>query len=380
MLSLLSNEGSMSARQGLASLNQKMDTTRAQIASGLKVQSARDNGAAYAIATRVKSDQMSQGVVQNNLSRAQSIVDVARGSAETITDLLGQMHERAPMLNDTSLSPEALQSVRDDLNALNSQLDSTAKTSDFNGINLLQTSGKATKNWGRPYGGIVGGGSSYVNYDAGNGAGRMDFYLNLHNVNSANVNIDWGDGSQYTFNYSSGPAFTDNKVIQHDYEAGWDNHTMTYSISASGPGGAGGTSGFHIPGVNFIPADTTEITAYASGETVSMTHKPMGSADLGLNDLNSLDAATVLSTVEAALSTTLDSAAYFGTLQNRLERMSASSVKRADVLETAHGDLVDADLAKQSALWQADQTQQSLIQQSLAIANSAPRVLLQLFN
>ena len=53
--------------------------------------------------------------------------------------------------------------------------------------------------------------------------------------------------------------------------------------------------------------------------------------------------------------------------------------KLQDTLETGVGNLVDADLAKESARLQALQVQQQLGVQALGIANSAPQVVLSLF-
>ncbi|MGA0604521.1 flagellin [Phenylobacterium sp. VNQ135] len=53
--------------------------------------------------------------------------------------------------------------------------------------------------------------------------------------------------------------------------------------------------------------------------------------------------------------------------------------KLTDVLEGGVGNLVDADLAKESARLQALQVQQQLGAQALSIANSAPQIILSLF-
>ena len=53
--------------------------------------------------------------------------------------------------------------------------------------------------------------------------------------------------------------------------------------------------------------------------------------------------------------------------------------KLSDVLETGVGNLVDADMARESARLQALQVQQQLGAQSLSIANQAPQVILSLF-
>ena len=50
-----------------------------------------------------------------------------------------------------------------------------------------------------------------------------------------------------------------------------------------------------------------------------------------------------------------------------------------DALTTGVGNLVDADVAKESANLTALQTKQQLGVQSLSIANSAPQIILSLF-
>jgi flagellin len=53
--------------------------------------------------------------------------------------------------------------------------------------------------------------------------------------------------------------------------------------------------------------------------------------------------------------------------------------KLSDSIETGIGNLVDADLAKESANLQALQVKQQLGMQALSIANQAPSVVLSLF-
>jgi len=53
--------------------------------------------------------------------------------------------------------------------------------------------------------------------------------------------------------------------------------------------------------------------------------------------------------------------------------------KLSDTLTTGLGNLVDADMAKESALLTSLQTKQQLGVQALSIANSAPSTILSLF-
>ena len=68
-----------------------------------------------------------------------------------------------------------------------------------------------------------------------------------------------------------------------------------------------------------------------------------------------------------------------GSQAKQIEAHSSFVTKLMDTLESGIGNLVDADLAKESARLQALQVQQQLGAQSLSIANQAPQIILSLF-
>lgn len=107
----------------------------------------------------------------------------------------------------------------------------------------------------------------------------------------------------------------------------------------------------------------------AGGITLTATSdiSSQANAAQALNDLKtSSDAvATALSTLGSA-SRTIDSQLTFNS-------------KLSDSLESGVGNLVDADLAKESANLQALQVKQQLGVQALSIANQAPQTILSLF-
>ncbi len=74
--------------------------------------------------------------------------------------------------------------------------------------------------------------------------------------------------------------------------------------------------------------------------------------------------------------------AALGEIGSQGKQIAAHSTfvtKLVDTLESGIGNLVDADLAKESARLQALQVQQQLGAQALSIANQAPQVILSLF-
>ena len=83
--------------------------------------------------------------------------------------------------------------------------------------------------------------------------------------------------------------------------------------------------------------------------------------------------------VEAAITSFTATMADLGTKSKSLGRQMTFINKFQDALETGIGNLVDADLAKESAKLTALQTKQQLGVQALSIANQASSTLLSLF-
>ena len=88
---------------------------------------------------------------------------------------------------------------------------------------------------------------------------------------------------------------------------------------------------------------------------------------------------SVLAALDLAISNVTASLAEMGAQAKQIEKHVTFVAKLQDTLETGIGNLVDADIAKESARLQALQVQQQLGAQALSIANSQPQVILQLF-
>jgi len=139
-------------------------------------------------------------------------------------------------------------------------------------------------------------------------------------------------------------------------------------------------------GANILDASLTaplEFLANVSAtETIPLDPQDLTLAGLGLNGLDLTTAANAdaaLTAVTAAITTSSGRLAELGAQAKQIERHTVFVSKLSDSLETGIGNLVDADLAKESARLQALQVQQQLGVQALSIANQAPQVILSLF-
>lgn len=282
--SVNTNVGAMIALQNLNNTTSELATVQNRVNTGKKINSAKDNGAIWAIAQGQRAESASINAVKESLQRGASTVDVAMSAGESVSDLLIKMKEKALAATDTSLTADSVAALANDYASLRGQIDTVVANASFNGVNMLK--GAAT----------TAAGKSVVALANASGT--------LSNITVAGVNFQFGGA----------PA------------AGAPQANLT--------------------------ADAT-LTAGTAAAIVTKLE----------NDIK------FVSTQLSAL----------GTGSNALSSHLTFMSKLQDSLDAGVGDLVDADLAKESARLQALQTKQQLGVQALSIANQSAGVLLGLF-
>lgn len=125
-------------------------------------------------------------------------------------------------------------------------------------------------------------------------------------------------------------------------------------------------------------SNTTGSTIAVKGENLSL-----GGANVSVATTSTIDTLTKAGNALTAVNNSIDkvaaSLARLGTGSKSLGTHLNFVGKLQDTLEAGIGNLVDADLAKESARLQALQTKQQLGVQALSIANSSTSILLGLF-
>jgi len=141
-------------------------------------------------------------------------------------------------------------------------------------------------------------------------------------------------------------------------------------------------------GVNLIDGSTATVQALANAQgdsflTVTARDLSLGGSNISIGTTDTIssatDASAMITTVENSLNALTLALAQLGTDSKKLGIHKGFVQKLSDELTNGIGNLVDADLAVESARLQALQTKQQLGIQSLAIANQAPSAVLALF-
>ncbi|RIK95568.1 MAG: flagellin [Proteobacteria bacterium] len=271
--SVNTNPGALVALQTLNATSAALNKTQSAINTGLKVASAKDNAAVFAIAQNLRSDVAGLNSVKSSLDRAISTADVALAAGGAVSDLLIEMKEKAASAADAGLDTASRTALNDDFKQLRDQITTIVSNASFNGINAVKNSG--------------------------------------NNI----VAI---------LNDTAGSSLT---ITAQDLSLTGANVTLT-------------------------PADVIDTKTKAANVVTALENS--------------------ISNVNAALS-------KIGAGAKRLEMQKAFVTKLSDAIETGIGNLVDADLAKESAKLQSLQVKQQLGLQALSIANQAPGAVLGLF-
>jgi flagellin len=279
-LSVNTNVGAMMALQTLGATNRSMDITQNRINTGLNVASTKDDSAKFTIAQQLRGDVGGLQAVTSSLNNAKSVTDVAVSGAEQISDILNKMKSKAVEAQDADTA--SLAKINSDYKAYKEQIENIISSSNFNGVNLLDSSGGSV--------------SALMSLQGGTG----------------------DDGDSTT----------------------WDPAKLDVSNATL----------------------DTLVTTVLAGELDSQAN-----------------AATAQGQLETAFASVQTALSDLGSASRRIDDQLIFTSKLTDTIESGIGNLVDADLAKESANLQSLQVKQQLGVQALSIANQAPQTLLSLF-
>ena len=408
MSSILTNTSAMVALQTLKGINKSLAGVQAEISTGKRIGSARDNSAVWAISKVMESDVNGFKAISDSLALGQSTVAVARNASEAITDLLTDMKGKIVAAQEDNVDRAK---INDDVAALKSQIDSVISAAQFNGLNLVdgsQTTVDVLASLDRDNLGNVTASNitvaaqnlstgSYAANDVfaagstvGNATVSTDadtFVLSLDNGGGSD-DIAFQDGATAwaagdTISMTIGGQTASYTVTSDDLAAG----TTTVDMIAAGMKNAIDAMGITDLVVDFDPGTNSgELVFTNNGTTdLSVSGQFANASSGGLGALATIDvssagaAATALGNIEALIDTAIDASAAFGSVEGRIDIQTDFIANLTDSLKAGIGAMVDADMEEASARLQALQVQQQLGVQSLSIANQAPQTLLSLF-
>jgi flagellin len=326
--SIMTNASALTALQSLNTTNKNLEMTQARISTGYRVATASDNAAYWSIATTMRSDKSSLSVVQDALGLGAGKVDTAYSALEKTVDTVGEIKDK--LVAATGASPSDKSKLQTEIAALQAQLKMSADGATFSGSNWLSldtTTGTAAVG--------VADLAKVVAAFTRSSAGTIS--LKTIDINVQSVKL---------------------------YEAYASATAVQKGIL---DGMRLGTSGVR---------DVTATVAVAGTDAATDGYAVASLTVIGFNDAQ---IAKMLTVVDTAAKELTDAATTLGAAKKRIDLQKSSTSILMDSIDRGVGQLVDADMNKESTRLQALQVQQQLGIQALSIANSNAQSILSLF-
>lgn len=136
-LSINTNIPSLQADRQLAKKTDALKKNFEKISSGLRINHASDDAAGLSIGTSLLTDARIDDVGTRNISDAVSAADIAEGAIGSATDIVTRLGELSQQAANGTLSATQRSALNNEFQALRTELDRIATTTEFNGQQLL---------------------------------------------------------------------------------------------------------------------------------------------------------------------------------------------------------------------------------------------------
>ncbi|MDM5113247.1 flagellin A [Aeromonas salmonicida] len=131
------NVSSLNAQRNLMNTNKSLDTSYTRLASGLRINSAKDDAAGLQISNRLTSQINGLDQGNRNANDGISVAQTAEGAMDEVTSMLQRMRTLAQQSANGSNNTDDRTALQQEYTQLITEIDRVAKDTTFGGKNLL---------------------------------------------------------------------------------------------------------------------------------------------------------------------------------------------------------------------------------------------------
>lgn len=335
-----------------------LGTAIERLSSGLRINSAKDDAAGFAIAERFLSNIRGLSQVARDTSDGVSLVQTAQGALSATNDSLQRMRELAVQAGNGTLSSADRQTLQKEFDQLSGEVDRVAKSTAFNGQKLLDGSFSAATFQVGPSAGdnvTVGGmantqvdslgQSAYASAQVAVDAAKKDSLQADLAAGDVTLTITGADGKNYT------------SVMQQDSSLSADEALGKFVATVNQRSADTGVTAFLSQDGSSLEyrasvdpgQDPTNVAIAATGSNgFAASGQAQQTQGLRGIDLSSQAGAWEgLQRIDSAIDTVSRSRATLGAVQNRFESAIANiSIQNENAVQS-RGRMVDANFAKE---------------------------------
>ncbi|WP_122046041.1 flagellin [Vibrio atlanticus] len=368
------NASALVAQRNLSNANNMLNQSLERLASGSRINSAKDDAAGLQISNRLEAQMSGIDVAVRNANDGISIMQTAEGAMNETTNIMQRMRDLSLQATNGSNSQSERTAIQEEVTALNDELNRIAETTSFGGKKLLNGSfGSSSFQIGGSSGEAVQIGLKNMRTDDIN-MGGFSYVANGMASDSWEVKSNQTDMTM---------AFTDRfgqpQEININAKAGDDIEELATYIN--------GQTDLVSASVN----DEGQLQIYMSGEDTAGTISFSGSlaSELSMSagyyesvdDINVTDvggAQRAVSILDTAMKYVDSHRSELGAMQNRFDHAINNLENVHENLGASNSRIKDTDYAKETTQMLKQQILQQVSTTILAQAKQAPNLALTL--
>ncbi len=368
------NVSALVAQRNLSNANNMLNQSLERLASGSRINSAKDDAAGLQISNRLEAQMSGIDVAVRNANDGISIMQTAEGAMNETTNIMQRMRDLSLQASNGSNSQSERTAIQEEVTALNDELNRIAETTSFGGKKLLNGSFGSTS--------FQIGGSSGEAVQIGLKSMRTDD-INMGGfsyVANGMANDSWEvKSNQNDMTMSFTDRFGQPQEITINAKTGDDIEELATYIN--------GQTDLVSASVN----DDGQLQIYMSGEDTAGTISFSGSlaSELSMSagyyesvdDINVTDvggAQRAVSILDTAMKYVDSHRSELGAMQNRFDHAINNLENVHENLATSNSRIKDTDYAKETTQMLKQQILQQVSTTILAQAKQAPNLALTL--
>jgi flagellin len=397
-LVLNTNYSSLVAQNSLTASGSKLASALQQLSSGMRINTAADDAAGYAITQGMTSQINGINQAVRNANDGVSLAQTASGALQEVTNDLQTMRDLAVQSLNASNSAQDRADLDAQFQQLKADINSVSSQTQFNGVNLLDgTFQGATFQVGANAGQTISVAS--VSSTASGNLGKL--YTDAGTATFGVVSPATGKGDTVTLKVGS--YTTDSVTLTGSAAVDLKNIAAAINQGSQTDGGLIATVNAAGTGIDLSstshPSAATAVSIASDVDSTGATSTAATVALLGLNasyDLTSASATATSSFVDKASVTSVDNSnkvlvqidaalqqlattgAQLGAYQNRFQAAITGLTTNSTNLSSARSQIQDTDYAQATSALSKAQILQQASTAMVAQANTIPQNILTL--
>ena len=362
MASIQTNLAANSALLNLGVSGMGLSKEITRLSSGFRINSSGDDAAGLAIANKLRGEGVSLAQASRNAAQATSMLQIADGATNTVSNILDRLKELATQANSDSIGTQRPK-LDAEFQSLVAEIGRISATTQYQGSNLIDGSFGANVSGGTVLAdagvtAVTSSGTAAGTYTVTvSGAGNLKMSNAAGTLTQTISNV----GGAQTLNFS---AFGSKVNTGAGYVA--DAAIGTVVVSGSGGNFMVSSSGAYA-GNDLISLAAINLTTGASGLNLT-----------GVDVLSSANAQTALSRIDTAIDNTNVAIGAIGAAESRLSFASTNVATVTQNVTAAESTIRDADMAAETTKFSKFNILQQAGMAMLSQANSSAAQVLTL--